>query len=141
MKGRKNTSRANLNAANQEGRLQKWKEHLKNLLENNPRFTDKTIKNVTYSQVYIKLEHCCDEVDAVQKKLKAEKFTTQQNTLCRMDDKNMSTYFSDYTSLGMNKAQQKNRQKPASLFPQEREPRIPQELLNNNAYKNGSYGI
>ncbi len=45
---RKSTLRSKLKAANQEERLQKWKEHFKNLLGNPPEVTDKPIKEITH---------------------------------------------------------------------------------------------
>ena len=56
--GRKSTSRAKLKAANQEERLHNWKEHVKNLLRNS---LDKTIKEITNSQLDIKLGQFRDE--------------------------------------------------------------------------------
>ena len=51
---RKSTSRAKLKAARQE-QIQTWKEHLKNLLKNSPKVTDKPITKIIYCQQEIKL--------------------------------------------------------------------------------------
>ena len=52
---RKRTSRENLKAASQEERPQKGKQHLKNLLGNSPKVTDKPITKIINSQLDSKL--------------------------------------------------------------------------------------
>ena len=54
-RGKKSTSWAKLKAANQEERLQKWKEHFKNLLGNPPEITNIHTKEIIYGQLDIKL--------------------------------------------------------------------------------------
>ena len=75
MSGRKNTLKPKLKADNQEERLQKWKEHFKNVLGKPPEITDKLIEKIINSKLDIKLGQFIEkELDAVlKKKLKAEK--------------------------------------------------------------------
>ena len=54
LSGRKRASRAKLKAACQEERIQKWKEHFKNLLGNPTKVTHKPIQKITNRQLDIK---------------------------------------------------------------------------------------
>ena len=51
----KSTSRAKLKTANQQDRLQKWKEHFQNLLGNPPEITDKHTEEIINGQLDINL--------------------------------------------------------------------------------------
>ena len=67
--------RAKLKAASQEDRIQKWKEHFKNLLGNFRKVTDKPIKKVN-SQLDIKLgQFMEEELNIVLTKIKSRKAT------------------------------------------------------------------
>ena len=69
----KSTLRAKLKAANQEERLQKWKEPF-HLLGNPPEIVDKSTKEIIKIQLDIKLGKFMEEVlDAVLKKIKSRK--------------------------------------------------------------------
>ena len=80
------TSRAKINVASQEERLQKWKEHFKNMLGNLPEFIDKPIKN-NYSRIILDFQmgqFIEEEFNAI---LKAKSCRPQQNTSWNLDDK------------------------------------------------------
>ena len=106
MNRRKSTFRAKLKAASQKERLQIWKEHFKNLLENPPEVTNKTIKKIICSQLDLR-QFMKEELDAVQKKkLKAEKVqATMKYLLEYRRQENLMTYFFDYAMLSKNKTQ------------------------------------
>ena len=73
MSGRKNTSRANLNATSLEERLTKWKEHFKNLSET-PLNHRQTYKKIMNGLICVKLDQFTEEeLDAVLKKIKSRK--------------------------------------------------------------------
>ena len=55
MKGKKNASRAKLNAASQEERLKKWKEHNNNLLGNPLEIENKPTRQLTKEEFYAPL--------------------------------------------------------------------------------------
>ena len=58
---RKSTKGVKLKATSQEERLQKWKEHFKNLLGNPPEITDKLNQKIINGQLDMKLEQFTDE--------------------------------------------------------------------------------
>ena len=64
--GKKSTLKAKLNAASEQEKLQKSKEHCKNLLGNSPEIIDKPTENNINSQLDIKLGRFTEEeLDAV----------------------------------------------------------------------------
>ena len=76
MSRRKNTSRAKLKAACEEGRHLKRKEHFNNLLRNPSEITDKPIEKFINGQLDIKPRQLMEEeLDAVKKKIKSGKTT------------------------------------------------------------------
>ena len=54
MSRRGSTSRAKLKAANQEEKLIKWKEDLKNLLANSPEITENPIQKLSTAKANLK---------------------------------------------------------------------------------------
>ena len=52
---------AKLKAVSQEERLQKWKEHFKNLFESYPKTMDKRLKEIRDKQLDIKLGQFVDK--------------------------------------------------------------------------------
>ena len=82
MNGRKSTYRAKLEAAIQQERLLKWKEHFKNLLGNFPEISDKPIKKIINDKLDIKLEQfTSEEIVAWLKKIKSKKAAGFDETL------------------------------------------------------------
>ena len=70
---RKSTSKAKLKPANQEERIQMWKEYFKNLLGSSPKDTDKPIIKIIHRQVDIKLRQFNQELNVVLTKIKSRK--------------------------------------------------------------------
>ena len=67
---RKNTSRAEVKTANQEERIQTWKEYFKNLLGKSPKVMDKPIMKIINDQLDIKLgQFTQEELDKVLTKV------------------------------------------------------------------------
>ena len=74
MNKRESIVRAKLKAAHQEERIQKWKEHFKNLLGNFPKVTGKPITKIINNQLDIKLGHFTqEELDVELTKIKNRK--------------------------------------------------------------------
>ena len=70
----KSTPRAKLKAASREERIQKWKEHFKNLLGNSPKVTSKPITKIINHQINIKLEQLTqEELNKILKKIENRK--------------------------------------------------------------------
>ena len=122
--GRKSTLRVKLKTAIQEERFQKWKEHFKNLLGKPPEIIDKPIQKIINEPLDIKLRQFTEkELDAVLKKIKAEKLQTSMKYLQKFQkQENLATYFFNYAILCIIKTQRRNGQKAASSFPQVRKP-------------------
>ena len=66
---KRSISRAKLKVANQDERLQKWKEHFKNLPGNPPDINDKHSEKISNIQLDIKLGQFTElELDSVREK-------------------------------------------------------------------------
>ena len=74
MSSRYSTARAKLKAAGQEERIQKWKEHFKNLLGKSVKVTDEPIMKIIRNQLNIKLgKFMRKEFGVVLRKIKNRK--------------------------------------------------------------------
>ena len=78
---KKSTSREKLKTASQEERIQKGKEHFKNLLGNPTKVTDKPITKINNTQLDIRLEKFTEEELNVLKKIKTRKSAGLQEIL------------------------------------------------------------
>ena len=70
---RKNTAKAKLKAANQQERINLWKQHFENLLGNPPKITQEIITRIISRQLDIKQGPFTQEVDSVLRKIKNRK--------------------------------------------------------------------
>ena len=77
----KSTAKAKLKATSQEERIQLWKQHFENLLENPPKVTHEPIMRIISKQLNIKLGQFTQELDSVLKKIKNTKATGLEEIL------------------------------------------------------------
>ena len=74
MSRRKSTTKAKLEAANQQERIKLWKQHFENLLGNSPKVTHEPITRIVSMQLDIKLgPFTQEELDSVLRKIKNRK--------------------------------------------------------------------
>ena len=100
----KSTSRTKLKVGSQEEKLEKCKEHFKNLHGNPPEITDNPTKKIINSQQGIKLSLWRKNM----KKIKSRSCSLQWNTsLMYGTQGNLTTYFFDYAMLCINKTVEK----------------------------------
>ena len=103
MNGSKSTSKVKLKTASQGERLQNWKEHFKNLVENSPEITDKEIKKIISNQQDINLEQFTEgKVDVVLKKIKNKKAAGLDEI---PPEENLMTFFLNHETICINKTQ------------------------------------
>ena len=99
MSRRKSAARAKLNAASQEDRRQKWKEHFKNILGSSPEITDKPPEKISNSKLDVKLgQFRKEKLGALLKrsKIKTEKLKALMKYLLKYGrQESLSAYFFD----------------------------------------------